>query len=300
MKKETNIPILDPVVFREEFITNNQNALVGSPKINEFFIHSFKEDLVSLKLPLPPHKKTVNDFVFILQGAMTKTIGLESFTLTADDFLFTPKNSITTSQDITPDLEGFYCHFSDDFLAENPFLKPWHTQATTHNLVKTSKEERENLRFLLDKILTLYRQTRHNPTYYRLIPFYLSTFLAEVSIINENQIDKSQVHPLIPKFNQLLNEHFKISKNVGFYAELLHISPNHLNKIIKNGTGKTASDVINRICILEAKVLLMQTNLDIRQIALELGYEDYSYFSRFFKRHAGTSPTKYRQMIESS
>lgn len=298
--KKSNIPILEPLVFKEEFIANNQQAIFANSKINEFFIHSFKEDIVNLKLPLPPHKKTVNDFVFVLKGEMIKTIGLESFSLKAGDFLFTPKNSITTSKNMSADLEGFYGHFSDNFLANNPFLKLWHTRPRSQNLLHLSKVEIENLTSLLHRILSLYRDMQDKPSNYQLIHYYLSTFIAEVSIITENQLPISPVNPLIPRFNQLVSEHFKTSKSVGFYAKQLHISPNHLNKIIKNGTGKTASEVINQFCILEAQVLLIQTQLDISEIALELGYEDTSYFSRFFKRHSGVSPTKYRKMIESS
>lgn len=298
--KKSNIPILEPLVFKEEFIANNQHGIFANSKINEFFIHSFKEDLVNLKLPLPPHKKTVNDFVFILKGEMTKTIGLESFSLKAGDFLFTPKNSITTSKNMSADLDGFYGHFSDNFLANNPFLKLWHTRPASQNLLHLSKNEIENLTSLLRRILSLYREMQKKPSNYQLIHYYLSAFIAEVSIITESQLHTAQVHPLIPKFNQLVSENFKISKSVGFYAEQLHVSPNHLNKIIKSGTGKTASEVINRVCVLEAQVLLIQTSSDISEIALELGYEDTSYFSRFFKRHSGVSPSEYRKMIESS
>src|SRR5699024_4135452 len=121
--------------------------------------------------------------------------------------------------------------------------------------------------------------------------YYLSAFIAEVSIIAENQLPKTKAHPLLSSFNQLVKLHFKESKSVRCYADQLHVSPNHLNKVVKRDTGKTASAIINQICILEAKVLLIQTNLDISQVALELGYEDTSYFSRFFKRHTEISPS---------
>lgn len=81
---------------------------MNDDSITQFFIHSFKEDAVNLKLPLPPHKKTVNDFVFITNGSMTRNLGIESFELKKNDFLFTPKNSITTTEFVSADLEGFF------------------------------------------------------------------------------------------------------------------------------------------------------------------------------------------------
>ncbi len=153
---------------------------------------------------------------------------------------------------------------------------------------------------LLERMDYLYQKINEYPQNHQLIHYYLSTFIAEVSIISEKNSLKSIVHPLVSKFQQLINEKFKESKNVQFYASLLHVSPNHLNKIVKKETGKTASTIINQVCILEAKVLLTQTDLDIMEIAHQLGFDDSSYFSRFFKRHTSTSPANYRKMIDLS
>lgn len=298
-RKTHEIPLLNPINFKEELIEESWSPL-SRLRVNEFFIHSFKDDVVPLKLPLPLHKKTVNDFALITKGSMTKTIGLESFSLHADQFLFTPKNSITTTKNVSVNLEGFYCHFSSDFIANNPFLKQWQTQSVLQNLLFLNEGEMEVLLSLLKRILFLYKEAKDNPQNYRLIQYYLSTFIAEISVISERKTSKISVHPLIPKFRQLVNEKFKESKSVKFYADLLHVTPNHLNKIVKKETGKTTSDFIDHICILEAKVLLLQTNSSISQIAYELGYEDTSYFSRFFKRYTDTSPSSFRKMIDLS
>ena len=114
MVNKKDIPLLEPKLFREAFIENKQKSILNNARIDEFFIHSFLEDEVQLKKPLPLHKKTVNDFVLVINGAMHNTFKLES-----KSFLFTPKDSITTSENIT----GYYCHFSDDFLKGNPSLK---------------------------------------------------------------------------------------------------------------------------------------------------------------------------------
>ena len=75
------IPTLSPLIFKNKHIENNTDELLNDENITQFFIHSFKDDLVSLKLPLPPHKKTVNDFVFIYNGKMTRNSGICSLQL---------------------------------------------------------------------------------------------------------------------------------------------------------------------------------------------------------------------------
>lgn len=294
------IPLLKPKIFKEELIENKRDGILNNERIEDFFIHSFKDDFIQLKLPLPPHKKTVNDFVFILNGEMTRTIGLKTFALKPNEFLFTPKNNITTTENVDEDLEGFYGHFSNNFLADKLSLKFWSTQATSRNRVFLTDDQVVNLKLLLDRILELYREAPDKSSNYELIRYYLSTFLAEISVLMQEKISKNHVHSIVDTFNQLVNENFRKSREVSFYANRIHVSPNHLNKVIKTETGKSASEVINQICILEAKVLLIQTALDIHEIAYELGFNDPSYFSRFFKNQTDVSPTNYREMIDLS
>ena len=80
-KSKLDIPTLSPIIFRKKHIKNSLDDLLNDDSITQFFIHSFKEDNVNLNLPLPPHKKTVNDFVFITNGSMTRSLGIESFEL---------------------------------------------------------------------------------------------------------------------------------------------------------------------------------------------------------------------------
>lgn len=84
------------------------------------------------------------------------------------------------------------------------------------------------------------------------------------------------------------------------YASRLNITPNHLNKRVKHETGNTASEVIREITILEAKVLLLQTTMTIKEISKELGFNDDSCFGRLFKNKTNYSPSGYRRMIDLS
>ena len=78
------------------------------------------------------------------------------------------------------------------------------------------------------------------------------------------------------------------------YASRLAIHVNHLNKVLKENTGKTTTDFISSRLTQEAKILLKQTDWNISEIAYALGFEEVAHFSNFFKKQAGLSPLIFR------
>lgn len=94
---------------------------------------------------------------------------------------------------------------------------------------------------------------------------------------------------------ELLEDKISQIKNASQYAELLHLSPYQLNAITKASVGKTVSDLIDEQVILESKRYLLATPNQVKDIAWDLGYEDVSYFIRFFKKHTGLSPDAFRK-----
>lgn len=104
----------------------------------------------------------------------------------------------------------------------------------------------------------------------------------------------SQKYSLAMKFKQLVKTDFKETKQVKQYASRLHISPLYLNEVMNEITGFPASYWIHQEIILEAKRFLSYTVKNIQEIALELGYEDHAYFSRFFKKNTGMTASAFR------
>ena len=96
------------------------------------------------------------------------------------------------------------------------------------------------------------------------------------------------------RFKELLLENFKTCKSPAQYAEMLHYSLPHLNKLMKNATGFPVSYWIHQRVMLEAKRLLYYTDMDVKEIAFSLGYEDHAYFSRLFSGVVGLSPRAFR------
>ncbi len=96
------------------------------------------------------------------------------------------------------------------------------------------------------------------------------------------------------QFIYLAQEHFKTERFLDFYAEKLEVSPKHLSRTVKKQTGYSAVEWIERFVILEAKVLLKSSNLNIQQIADELNFPSQSFFGKYFKKFTGMSPKEFR------
>ena len=89
-------------------------------------------------------------------------------------------------------------------------------------------------------------------------------------------------------------KHIHENQKISFYADILAVSPEHLNRSIKSAFGKTAHNYLDEMLLLEAKVLLKQSTFNISEIAYQIGKETPGDFIRFFKSKTGTTPKQSR------
>ncbi len=133
---------------------------------------------------------------------------------------------------------------------------------------------------------------------------YLKLFLINCSRIKkrnypEVQLDDTQNQErfVLQQLKNHIETHYKTLHSTKEYANLLHISPNALTKIVKSAYSKTPSTMIAERIVIEAKRELYLTDKTVEEIATELGYEDPFYFSRFFKKQTSVSPAIYRKTV---
>ena len=130
---------------------------------------------------------------------------------------------------------------------------------------------------------------------------YLQLMLAissrEKMKILEDSNQPVQDFDQLKTFQQLVEENYISERSVAFYAEQLHISANTLSKKIKSEFRKSPSQIIQERVILESKKRIHLTRKSIKEIAAELHFEDEYYFSRYFKKHTGVSPVKFREQV---
>ncbi|TWI96227.1 AraC-like DNA-binding protein [Mucilaginibacter frigoritolerans] len=113
------------------------------------------------------------------------------------------------------------------------------------------------------------------------------------SIVKGKQTRKQELNML---FQDMVFQHYKEHRSVQYYADALFVSPKHLTETIKEVTGRTAGEWIDDAVVLEAKVLLRNHDISIARVAEDIHFPDQSSFGKYFKKHAGMSPSDYRMV----
>lgn len=129
--------------------------------------------------------------------------------------------------------------------------------------------------------------------YLQLILALCSKIKSSDTIIKE---EKNSYHPVM-NFKILLEKNFRNERQHSFYAAQMGISPNNFSKICKQQFFKTPSTLIQERVILETKKLIHLTYKSMKEIAAELHFDDENYFSRYFKKHTGITPTSFRENV---
>ena len=116
--------------------------------------------------------------------------------------------------------------------------------------------------------------------------------------VDSNHLTSTYNHKL-KEFELLLEQFYKTEKSPSFYADKMAITLKHLNRISKNILNITITELITRRVILESKRIMVDQNKTIAQIADELGYSNYSYFSKLFKKSTGVTPTEFINQLKN-
>ena len=119
--------------------------------------------------------------------------------------------------------------------------------------------------------------------------------VARLSMTTVSKAIPSYNYTLLRSFQKLIEKNYTLIKLPKQYAELLYITPNHLNALCNDVLGIPAGEVIRNRVALEAKRLLINNDLTVLEIANQLNFADNSYFTRFFKKQVGLTPEEFRK-----
>ncbi|MFL9485099.1 helix-turn-helix domain-containing protein [Chitinophagaceae bacterium LWZ2-11] len=173
--------------------------------------------------------------------------------------------------------------------------------STDHLFVKLSDPAPQKLQLLSDVFIEELKTTDHIRNEMLLVLLkrliIYVTGLAKSGYVPTQKLQDEKFH-LIRKFNLLVEANFKSEHSVSFYAQQLFKSPKTLSNIFAIYNSKTPSQIIQERITAEAKRLLLYTDKSVKHITFELGFEDVPYFSNFFKKNAGISPSDFRSRPE--
>lgn len=112
-----------------------------------------------------------------------------------------------------------------------------------------------------------------------------------------DDIKSHRVRELFNLFMMLLEKDYKLSRNVNYYANLMHITSKYLTSIVRQVTGHTPKNIIDQYVILQIKMQLKRSSLSIKQVAYTYDFTDVSFFCRYFKKRTGLTPQQVREAL---
>ena len=263
----------------------------------DFYIASYQDTAEEAFNRIEPHRHTYYEIIWITEGQGTHVIDFKEYAFKGPClFLLQPSHIHTIYKDVPT--RGHLLKFSESFFAadaapDNLLLKydifdNIHVQPVVH----LSAEAVQLLNDLMQKMLVEYEQ--QNELSKVILVSYLKVFLLQVYKIKDHHPEalSEKPHPhyaVFQQFKRLVEDHFQQQHGVSFYASQLAVAPRTLSSYVHRYAGKTAGDVIRDRLMLEAKRLLYNGALTIKEIAACLGFEEPAYFTRVFTKSEGLS-----------
>lgn len=207
--------------------------------------------------------------------------------------------------------QGYGILLHPSFLQDHPFAQRIRRydffDYAVHEALHVSEEERASLVELFDKVYAEFQQPQADFSADILISYIeLVLNYADRYYKRQFQTRERVANDTLGRFEQLVNEFFGKRQyqqlgqpRVEYFAQALNLSPSYLSDLMKNFTGKTTLTHLHDRLLEEAKILLLQPDASVSQVAYDLGFEYPQYFSRFFKNKTNLSPSEFRQSGKS-
>lgn len=268
-------------------------------------IHSIEiidvtKDFVDSKYPVIHSDK--NGFLLCKQGSIQLLLDDSTFNINAGDLYIYPPFSQTFIKEVSDDFSGVVGIADFDFVLSTITQvsnTQQHIYIRTRPCVTLTQHQLQNIEELVSIIKHRLAES-YRPLRIQILSALVKTICFEIldayfdglsiSPLQQNNRDK-----IFQRFLQDCFMHFKKHRDVKFYAELQHLTPRYFSTVIREVSGKTPIEWINLSLVTEAKKLLATPELNIKEIALQLNFEDQSLFGRYFKRITGLSPSSFRE-----
>lgn len=243
-------------------------------------------------------------FILMTKGALNVSAGYDNYIVEKGKLLLIqPNKPFSIKRDAT-ELDGIVLYFkgngiigsmgSHSLIFNMSFLETWSKSVYTIS---------EHLFGFIENIFKrIDWEKNFGESNLIIVNSYVITLLLELNSLYNGSIHSNRAAvELNQKFKKEVFNSLDKQQSIAEYANTLSVSPNYLNKCVKSVTGKSASNLLSQIKLVESKYLLMMSNTTVTEVAQKMGFEDTSYFSRFFKKYNGATPLEFRKkMIDLS
>lgn len=247
-----------------------------------------------------PCKIKCGVYAYIVRGTARATVNITQYDFRQGDVLLLEPGSFLLIHEFSEDAFVYYILFSSSFLEKNTFSNRMSmTALQLHSPIIHLNEEQGEVIKGVANVLSLAMNTRPSMlnsenmvhVFNLLQTTYASYARSQSEYVVRPTDRKTEIYQ---DYCQLVLKHYQEWHHVSQYADAMRITLPHLCTTIKSVSSRTAGDIITDAILTDAKAQLKITNLQIKEIALSLGFENVAFFNRFFKLHVGITPKSYR------
>lgn len=246
---------------------------------------------------LQPRRLSSYFIVLVESGSITYKLDLQDMTISDGDILFAMPNQVFVPPAKAENLKFFKVLFDEDTLALLPqrflfLVNPLNSQ--TIHLEEATRDRVRKVFEILNHIL----HSENPSTESEILLAYLNLLLAELNIAyfrhEPLEIANANLSKFV-EFKLMVETHLAEQPSIHSIAEKLELTTNGLYRIVKEYSGTSPKDFFTNRLMIEAQRRLRYSNLSVKELAYDLGFNDPDYFSRLFKKHTGQSVSDFLQ-----
>lgn len=269
---------------------------------HDLYVNTFADHVKKHSFIEKPHRHNFYLLVLFTNGTGIHEIDFDTYQIQKGSLYLIQPGQIHNWQ-LSDDIEGyisFYSHERYNLYFGNKKIEdyPFYQSAISKPEIHLNEAELKEIKSYFDLIIT--ENQKEGPQKADKILNLLDVIHIEISrkYLSEANHVSHIYNYKINDFEKLLEQYFKSEKSPSFYASKMNITLKHLNRICKNILNETATEMITKRVILETKRMLIDRSKSINEIADALGYLNYSYFTKLFKKHTGATPTEFRSHLK--
>jgi AraC family transcriptional activator of pobA len=241
---------------------------------------------------LQPRRLTSYFIVLVESGTITYKLDLQEITLTDGQLLFAMPNQVFTPPTKTDNLKYFKVLFDENTLALLPQQYPFLVNPLNSQTIIFDDTTRERVKKNFEMLNQILHIDKH-PTDTEIVLAYLNSLLVELnSAYFKNKEPVNILNTNLSKFIEfklVVEAHLTEQPSINTIADKLSLTTNSLYRLVKEYSGTSPKDFFTNRLMIEAQRKLRYSNLSVKELAYELGFNDPDYFSRLFKKSTGKS-----------